>query len=205
MTDDLKKQRLAQYLASNSIHYYKNDGSEHVFVYNEIDKYFPDKRKSVIIIPINEQEAIRVPITRLPIDLTEQATKDEILSNRQFMEMLSKRFLRICPEEEAFKARSTKEAMQELSKLAETKVVNLDEMFARNEVDVLDTQEVSQAAEKLEVNLTVMEVLAREDIPEEEKLSTLKNLEDTLTQKDWQYVYDNGTEELKTYALEKLK
>lgn len=202
-----KEQELKRDLQLNSIHYYRNNGSDHVFVYNDSSKHSPQGTSSIVIIPLNENSTLRIPNTRLPIDLTEQAPKEEVINNKLFMDLIFKKILRICSDEEAFDVRSDPAAIAELNKLAEGNVnQNLDKMYDRKEIEVKEGDLVdSTTPAKLEVNLTVMEILAREDISQDEKISTVKNLASTLTEKDWKYIFENSQDDLKDLALENLK
>lgn len=196
---------LSRDLELNSIHYYRNSKSDHVFVYNNYATASGTDKPAVIIIPLNDGGALKVPITKLPIDLSEQAPKSEIINSKLFMEMLLKKYLKICPDTEALKVRSDPKAIQELNRLTDSTVTNLDEMFNRESIEVKDVKIPTQSkADALDINLTVMEVLAREDIHDDEKISTIENIADTLTSKDWQYIFDNSTNELKNVALKHL-
>lgn len=190
------------YLKSNSIHYFDND-SKHMFVYNTSENYASFKgKKSVLLIPVNEKKTIKIPATKLPFDLTEYASKEDLVSNTYFMTLLNKKFLTICPDEEAF---------DKLSMNIENKVVeeestssSLDELFSRAPVEVKDSHIEAPAVESLDIDLTVLECINREDLNDTERLQIIKNTEDTLSKKDWEYILENGSTDLKAYATEKL-
>ena len=199
-----KKARLKSYLESNSIHYYYNDNSEHVFVYNDSDKNSQSKRKGVIIIPLDERKIIKVDARKIPLDLTEQATKKEIINNSTFMDLLSSKTLRICPEDEAFQVRSSDFAKREIAAMAEQQASTLDEVFNREKISVLDEKVTAVEAKELDVNLTVLECIGRDDMEEEERYSIIKNIEDSLVKADWTYIFENSKGDLKDLASSHL-
>lgn len=199
-----KEAKLKMFLESNNIHYYHNDGSEHVFVYNNSHKVDPSGKRSVVIIPLDEKRILRVENKKIPIDLTEQATKEEIITNSSFMDMLSKKMLIICPEAEAFAIRSTDEAKKEIAQINEKLAPTLDDMFKREKIQVMDEKVVSSEMVQVEVNLTVLECLNRTDMNAEEKLSTIKDIEEALGASDWKYIFENSEGELKEFALSHL-
>lgn len=199
MTD---KKQIEYYLKSNSIHYFDND-SKHMFVYNtsENNKDYKGK-KSVLLIPVNDKKVISIPATKLPFDLSEHASKEELISNTSLMTLLNKKFLTICSEEEAFKILFDRDTTEELT--AETSGTSLDKLFDRAPIEVKDSHIEAPNIETLNVDLTVLECINRPDIDDAERLQIIKNIEDSLTQVDWEYIFNNGSADLKAYATEKI-
>lgn len=199
-----KENLLDYYLKANSIHYYTNSPSEHVFVINESDKFEQNNsKKAIILIPLNERTTIQIPATSLPVDLTEQAPKEDLLKSSHFMYVLSKHFVKICPDDKAFEILSTPAAQKELERRFDVPKESLDSLFDRTKIKVADGA-ITKQVQDPEINLTVLECLNREDIQANERYTVIKNMENILTKKDWQYIYDHGDEELKTLAADKL-
>lgn len=198
-------EKLTYFRNTNSIHYYSSVESNHVFVYNNTEKNPGNGgKKSVVILPVAEHCTVKVPATKLPIDLTEMAPKETLLKSQMFMDTLAKGLLLICSEEEAFKILSAPDTQKELALLKENKIPTLNDMFSRPEVTIRDENLLQQqSTDTADVNLTVMECISREDISDDEKFITIKNIEDTLTKKDWDFVFSNSKDELKEYALKK--
>lgn len=198
--------KLKLFLESNSIHYYYNDNSEHVFVYNNTDKTSQNHKLSYILLPLDDKRTIRIENRKIPMDLTEQATKEEIINNSIFMDLLSSRQILICPEKEAFEVRSTEFAKKELAAMRENTAPTLDELFGRKDIEVLEEKTVSSEMQPVEVNLTVLECMNREDMSQEERYSTIRNNAESLNKTDWKYIYDNAGADtsLKEYALTHL-
>lgn len=194
----------------NSVHYYLNSKSEHIFVRNNTDKFDPSYKKRFIVnIPITPDKTIRVAAMKAPQDLTEQATKEEIIKSQSFMDCLRKRYLLICTDEEAYQERLTEEAQREISKYEATATSpSLDEILDRKEikvVNIVDQQEKEESARSVGgINPSVMDCLVRDDITNEEKVMVIKEMSEILERKDWQYIFDNATGELKDLALSKL-
>lgn len=196
---------LEYFRQANSIHYYLESTSAHVFVYNNSDKDpSNNKKKTVIIIPMNERKAIQIPATTLPIDLTEQAPKEDLVKNSFFMDVLKSKLVTICPDEEAFKILSTPEAQFERDKLSISTRESLDELYKREKIEVLDSSVEAPKVEGLDVDLTVLEAMNREDIQPAERFSIIKNIEASLEQKDWEYIYEHSSDDLKAFAASKL-
>lgn len=185
-------QKLKLFLENNSIHYYYNDNSEHVFVYNNTDKTSQNHKLSYILLPLDDKRTIRIENRKIPMDLTEQATKDEIINNSIFMDLLSSRQILICPEKEAFEVRSTEFAKKELAAMRENSSPTLDELFGRKDIEVLEEKAISSELQPVEVNLTVLECMGREDMSQDERYSIIKNNEESLSKNDWKYIYDNA-------------
>lgn len=196
---------LESFRLSNNIHYYLESKSNHVFVYNNTDSDpANNKKKTNIIIPMDERRAIQIPATTLPIDLTEQAPKDELVKSSYFMDVLRNRLILICPDEEALKILSTPEARSERDRLFVNQKESLDDIFNRQKIEVKEDNIAVPKVEGLDVDLNVMEAMNREDIQPAERFSIIKNIENSLEQKDWQYIFEHSTDELKAYASKKL-
>lgn len=191
--------------ALNSIHYYLNSESAHVFVYNNSDKDpANNKKRTVLVIPMDERRAIQIPATPYPVDLSEQAPKEELVKNPFFMNILSKRLITICDDKEAFEVLSTPQAQSEIAKLNSNSKLSLDEVFNRPKIEVSASNVEAPKIENLDVDLTVMEAMNREDIQEAEQFGIIKNIEGSLERKDWEYIYEHGSEELKALAAKHL-
>ena len=204
-----KEQELKQLLDYNSVHYYLKNDSDHVFVYNTSDKLDPKyKKRSVLIIPITADKIVKVAEIKAPQDLTEQAIKKEIIESQAFMDALRKRWITICPDEEAYEKRATAEAAAEIERYEANKGSNtLDTILDRREIKIVDMTE-QQAKEEttisIGVNPTIMDCLVRDDITTEDKLLIIQEMADTLERKDWQYIFDNSEGDIKNLALTKL-
>ena len=153
---------------------------------------------------MNERKAIQIPATTLPIDLTEQAPKEDLVKNSFFMDVLKSKLVTICPDEKAFTILSTPEAQFERDKLSISTRESLDELYKRGKIEVLDSSVEAPKVEGLDVDLTVLEAMNREDIQPAERFSIIKNIEASLEQKDWEYIYEHSSDDLKAFAASKL-
>lgn len=199
-------ERLATYLASNSIHYFLGSESDHIFVTNNSDVIENSKRKSAISMPVDGDRCLRVPATALPIDLTNQATFEEIVTNSSFRDMLLKKYLLICPAEKAFELLATPEA-KELQESMNKTEMTLDALLGREKIEVEDRASAQALAERdlVDIDMTVQECMLNENYSNADRLSILRNAENTLTEKDWKYVFEKASEgEVKQFALSKL-
>lgn len=196
--------RLETYLNTNSIHYFMESGTKHMFVLNNSYEYSTKKNELCsIILPVDDNLICKIPASKLPFDLTEQAPFDKLIESHWIRSYLSKRLILICPEDKAFEVLEKPESQKEMAKLRET-ISDLSEMYKQEEITVQDAPMVTNQPEALEVDLTVLEVLNKTDLTEDEKYVAIKNIEDRLQPKDWQYVYENGEEKLKELATSKL-
>lgn len=183
-----------QDLKMNSVHYYLKSDSDHIFVRNNSDKLDPlYKKRSVIIIPITPDKTIRVAAMKAPQDLTEQATKEEILKSQAFMDSLRKKHILICTDEEAYEERLTEEAQREIAKYeANANNSSLDEILSRKEIKVVNITEQQEREESARavggINPSVLDCLVRDDITPEEKVLVVKEMAEVLERKDWQYI-----------------
>jgi len=201
------KEKLDLYLKMNSIHYYQSVESDHVFVYNTSNTIESNAgKRSVVVIPLDDKRSVRVPATALPIDLTEQAPKEDFMASGYFRDTLQTGYIKICPDEEAFEILSKPENQRELMNLRKIKSENLDTLFNRSQISVRNAVEAAPQVDSLasDIDLTVLEALNRQDIDDAERLTIVKNVAESLTAKDWKYIYENGTEELKNFASSKL-
>ena len=193
---------LERYLKDNSIHYIMESNSKHFFVINNTKGTVADAACDIII-PLDGDFVCRVPATKLPVDLTDQVPMEKLLESNHLRTCLSKRYVLICPEEEAFKKLDTKEARIEMQKLR-LNTVNLDEMYKSDDIEVLEAKKTETVNKPITVNLKLMEVLHAEDFTDEEKLVTVQNMADELKQEDWEYCLEHGTESIKTLATNHL-
>ena len=208
----MEKEKQDYLIKMNSVHYYKNNG-DHVYVYNNTHEFDSSKRQANIIIPMKDKEAppLKIFITKLPIDLTEQAVKDDIINNPYFMQQLKCRNILICPDEEAEAKLSTTEAINEITNYKKNAAALAnDAAFNRNNVELKDeanylTTDVSDSANEVEnrVNLTVLDTLSRDEISDNEKISIFNSI-DELTSEDLKYIIDNAKSEVvRDFALNK--
>lgn len=193
------------YLKTNSIHYYDKAETQSIFVRNLSDKKPENnKKKTIIIIPLDGKKAVKVLNTKLPIDLTEQAPKEDILNSQSFRDALTNGYIELVSEEEAYKILTSPEAQREKEALFKNSANTLDSLFNRKKIDVVDANVEAPHIENLDIDITVLEALSREDLPDPERYNIIKNIEDSLAKKDWEYIYEHGTEELKSLALTKM-
>ncbi len=197
-------ERLKVYKENNSIHYYIDNNSEHVFVKNATElKPENNGKRTMLLLPVDENTIIKVPATSLPIDLTEQVDKQELINAPYFRKCLSEKYLIIVDDDQAFKILATPEAKKEKEKLLKASGESLNDLFGRDEITVKDDT-ITKEQQLPDINLTVMECLNREDIEDSERFMVIKNMENTLNEKDWNYIYEHGDEDLKNLAASKL-
>lgn len=193
---------LERYLKDNSIHYVMESGTKHFFVTNNTKGTVSESACDVII-PLDGNFVCRVPATKLPVDLTDQVPMEKLLESSHLRTCLSKRYILLCPEEEAFQKLDTKEARIEMQKLR-LNTVNLDEMYKNTDIEILEAKKTETENKAITVNLKLMEVLHAEDFSDEEKLVTVQNMEDELKAADWEYCLEHGTEDIKQLASKHL-
>ena len=92
----------------------------------------------------------------------------------------------------------------ERDKLSISTRESLDELYKRGKIEVLDSSVEAPKVEGLDVDLTVLEAMNREDIQPAERFSIIKNIEASLEQKDWEYIYEHSSDDLKAFAASKL-
>lgn len=205
-TPNATPERLQNYLKLNSIHYYMESGSKHMFVYNNSYGYAKkDKELCAVVIPVGDSFTCKIPATKLPVDLTEQVPFDKLIESSHIRQYLQKQLLKICPEDEALKKLNTQEAEIEMKKLRET-MPDLSSMYKQENIEVLDSKvTASKSPEALDIDLTVMETLNQVDFSDDEKYITIRNIEDRLQKKDWQFILENSdNEKLKELATSHL-
>jgi len=209
----MEKEKLDYLIKLNSIHYYKNNG-DHVYVYNNTQELDASKRQLNIIIPMKDKDAppLKIFITKLPIDLTEQAVKEDIINNPFFMQQLKCRNILICSDEEAEAKLSTQEAINEITNykknasiLANDVAFNKDTIEIKDEGNLLATNADEATELESKVNLTVLDTLSREELTDNEKISIISSV-DKLTTDDLKYIIDNATSDaVRDFALSKTQ
>lgn len=195
-------EKLERYLADNSIHYIMESNSKHFFVTNNTKGSVAPSMCDVII-PLDGNFVCRIPATKLPVDLTDQVPMDKLLESNHLRTCLTKRYILLCPEEEAFKKLDTKEARIEMEKLR-LNTVNLNEMYKPQDIEVLETKQVETVNKPITVNLKLMETLHAEDFTDDEKLVTVQNMAEELKTEDWEYCLEHGTDAIKELATKNL-
>ena len=198
--------------------------SSSVFVLNKTSGH----EKGNVIISVSKKsgqgiDVVLIPSTFIPVNLTEQVSKTQLLDSSDFRSALSSRRLVLIDSDEAFKMLDTKVAQKELDKLYKDK-----EMF-RNNVADLNTihNEIEDTTggmremlsnldggtvdgdEVLKVRPVILQLLADlEDLGDEDSaLSTLRNVEN-VTRSEYRYVYKNIPKKFKSiisYAEEQVK
>lgn len=140
-----------------------------------------------IITERDEQVNVVVPDTWIPIDLTKQVTKSDILGSPQFRSMINKEFIKILDPEYAEYELKQEDAIEENDRLLMemNRIVSLEEM---------NNEKIDNGKLKLkDSNITpfVMELMSRDDINDVSKFSRLKVSQSNLTREDCEYIRDN--------------
>lgn len=149
--------------------------------------------------------SVTIPETWIPIDVTEQCQKEELLKSSVFRSQINNGVLKLISEEEAQEIfDNDPDAIEELERLQfertrEPTVVELDE---EEEEVTLRTDEKDLHG----INPIIFEALEREDISDADMINTIKTNRFNINQKDIQYIIAHtNSEKVKRVASELLK
>lgn len=143
---------------------------------------------------------VRIPITWIPIDLTTQATKQSLLSNPQFRQLLAKRQIGLIDPNEALEFLNDPEARKE-----NERIYNVGTIDAIGEAQENNAQVSSAIAESSgDLSPFAMNIAVQNDMDEDEVLRELRNRSDELSKADYLYISQNSRQEkVKAYAAER--
>jgi len=180
-----------------TVHDISKEDGPHVFVLNTASRVY--KTQTLILInhtyTSGQTTVLEVPPTFIPYDVTQFVPKDEILANPFFMSNVARGYLELVATPEALAILETPEAIVELDRVR----ASLERRFPEAASDN-DFKQVNAAGQTLEGTLgdvdpltvgispSVVEVLAREDIDDAERHAIFRNLRDTLTKADIEFV-----------------
>jgi hypothetical protein len=141
---------------------------------------------------------IRIPITYIPIDLTEQATKQAIISNPNFRKLVSAKFLVLMSHAAALEALESEDAQKEQRRLLQ---------LVNEEPETELPQEIKQvmAATEGNINGFVLSIANTDDVDEDSAMSALRGQAQMLTKEDFQYLLEHMKfQKVKDWAAEQL-
>ena len=184
-----------------TIHNLRNEDSFCFYVYNRATQIF--KKPTHLLIPhvspdSGDVRVIEVPMTTNPVDLSEFATKEELLRNPEVMRMIQRGVLELVPFEEAEKVINTPHGRVEQDRLQSDRLNRLSgmeppktddsfksvlppEMLATNAPGDLDMATVG-------VNPTISDAMTQPLANESHRAAIMRNLSPMMTDRDKQYV-----------------
>lgn len=189
-----KKQALA--LKQITIHELEASSQSTVFVINNA------KPKGNINLTVADgmgrQRNVRVPISWIPVDLTMQITRKSLLEDPQFRTLVAKRVILIIDNDAAREFLKNPDAAEEYARLYA--VGPIAEVGAADESAEIEN---AKALVDGSIDPFVMNILVQRDMSEDDVLRELRNREDDLTKKDFQYIAQNSLhDKVKTWAAE---
>lgn len=195
----------------------KNEKEISLYVVNTSDnnQRINDKPiKAEISFPVKSANGqttnIRIPSTWIPIDLSLQTTKEDLVKSPDLRRLITRGNLELIREEEALAILNKKEAKLEVSRLRKMDNINITvQNFAGQLTDVERSNTGLTPAEgninPVEIDSLVIELFTRDDITDQERYAQLINVKTRLNKKDWSYVIDaTKSEEISEFALECL-
>lgn len=205
----------------------ENSSDPRVFILNKTVK--PERGQICIVIPkVNGvgEDTVIIPDTFIPVDLTEQVSKQQLIASSEFRKSLSSRRLELIEPERAEKLLSSQEARDERDRL-----FNLMEAHRNSVVELegyeVDTGVVDPAMEGImgestagmaamggridtgtnEVSISQVLLKLEEDNDEKAAIVTLRNISG-MTRKDYKFTYKNCARKYKkvrTWARDKAE
>lgn len=146
---------------------------------------------------------VAVPMTLIPVDLSEDGPKEDILNASEFRRMVSIGILELLTVDEAERLLSTPEAIEERARLTANKLRRIRASRPTSGADHPDDMNFKamlppgtlQAAQPGDydqttagVSLTVIDALNLTDVSEGQRLALLRNLVPTFTEEDRRYI-----------------
>jgi len=142
---------------------------------------------------------IKIPVTWVPICVTDHVPPEQLRSSLDFRGYLRKGIIKLVDPDKAEKILSSKEAKDELER------INKSEFADGFDVSVRAMGSDKDAA--TEVNPKVMDIVLRlesQDISANDALNQLKSIYTTLTKQDLAYIAQNATTESIAQWAEKM-
>jgi|JFJP01.1.fsa_nt_gi hypothetical protein len=141
---------------------------------------------------------VRIPVTFIPLDLTESATKNAILSSPDFRRLVSKGIISLIADKDAEALLNNEPAQKEKRRLLDINhSLELDVNQQSVEVQSMKAEAAGQ------IGGFAMSLAHTIDGEEDALCSNLRNNADVLTQAELKYIVDNSTfHKVKTLAAE---
>jgi hypothetical protein len=184
-----------------TIHDVRNENSFNFYVLNRATEIF--KKPTHLMIPhvspdSGDVRTLEVPMTTNPIDLSEFATKEELLRNPELMRMIQRGVLQIVMTEEAEAMLSTPHGQLEQDRMMSDRMQRLSgmeppktdedfrsvlppEMLAKNALGDLDPATMG-------VTPSISDAMTMPLANEAHRSAILRNLAPMMTERDRQYV-----------------
>lgn len=135
-------------------------------------------------------QVVKMPVTRIPVDLTTQATKSALLMSPDFRRLVSAQIIMLISEEDAIKMLDNDDARAEQRRL-------LDIEATHDASDLLPSapQEVKSAMDQAEGKISgfALNLAHTTEGDEEAIVASLRNNAQALTKVDLQYIVNNST------------
>ena len=178
---------------------------DHIYVLNTSDRDKTTTRAELLItVPTpgapHGAITVRVPNTWIPIDLTSQTSVLALKDNRDFWHHINKKDIKVIRSEDAEEILAEEDAQEEYNRVYDIKQEDTREP-AMFEVEA-STNPYDRASEGMKRNLNlskgnlrkeegstkVLAIMNKEDINENMKLASLKNIQDQLKENDYKYI-----------------
>lgn len=130
------------------------------------------------------QVIVKIPVTWIPIDLTTQLTKNNILNNPIFRRFVMQGLVRIVSNESAMKIMESKNAQEEARRV-----------YSLNDAPVSQSMTLPEGAKSVQtdnVSGFAMNLANLTDADENQVLNTLEGQESALTKADFAYIAQNS-------------
>jgi hypothetical protein len=150
---------------------------------------------------------IRVPNTWIPIDLSLQVTKEDLVKSPRIRSMLQAGILKLLSEEEALEILDTPLAKAEVKRINKDQneritVANFAGKLTEGERENTGLKPSEGNVNALEVDGTVIELFDNDTLTDQDIHLQLMNIKNRLSLKDWTYVIDNTkSEEIREFAI----
>lgn len=147
------------------------------------------RQKGLLHITITEgngrASVITIPSTRIPVDLTTQATKNALLTSPDFRRCIAARVLTLITEEDAVHLLDNPDAKAEQARL-----MNID-TAAEHETDIPELRALKEA-ESGQIGAFALNLAHTDDGDEDAIVANLKNNADGLSKIELQYIVNTS-------------
>lgn len=126
-----------------------------------------------------------IPSTWVPFDITTQVTKEVVLANPKFRQLLAAGYVKL-PNEEYIRALSVREGYQ-----SEYNRAHSSANSAQLDTDM--TSEAKKAIDGDNVSGFVLNLVMSDEVTESDALNSIRLQEDSLTEDDLNYLINNST------------
>jgi hypothetical protein len=195
----------------------ENLGEDRIFVINEFVSN--DGKMGDILIPMSHSEgqglAIRIPMTWIPVEVTQQIPKEPLLKNVIFRQQLQRRHIRAIPVEVAEAILEDERAQDELARIETNRQQVTALAMSDNDAVLLDEPKLKEGAKGeydpayQGINPVIVELFKRTDVSDSERYSAVRTTLATLKLADLNFIAKNSddpmTLKLVKAAIEKIK